>query len=176
MGWMRGLLWIHCKLVNNVVIVNNHLLDDQSAGQTQDPEGWWSIWLMCMTTMNFYSFLSWTYLSSSISKLLSLSLSCLHRASLLSISRCSFLCRRMFSSRICRSSSMYCARFSVSEKQRKKPQKTITLIMKKPWGQLPLYSAKLLLELVLKIAPVTKFRFSYIPQCLNVLMFILKKF
>lgn len=54
------------------------------------------------------------YLSSSISRLDSLSDSCLHRASLRSISLWSFLCSRMFSSLMCRSSSMYWARFSVS--------------------------------------------------------------
>lgn len=54
------------------------------------------------------------YLSSSISRLDSLSDSCLHKASLRSISLWSFLCRRMFSSLMCRSSSMYWARFSVS--------------------------------------------------------------
>lgn len=54
------------------------------------------------------------YLSSSISRLDSLSDSCLHKASLRSISLWSFLCSRMFSSLMCRSSSMYCARFSVS--------------------------------------------------------------
>lgn len=47
------------------------------------------------------------YLSSSISRLDSLSDSCLHSASLRSISLWSFLCRRMFSSLMCRSSSMY---------------------------------------------------------------------
>lgn len=56
------------------------------------------------------------YLSSSISRLDSLSDSCLHSASLRSISLWSFLCSRMFSSLMCRSSSMYWARFSVSGK------------------------------------------------------------
>lgn len=56
------------------------------------------------------------YLSSSISRLDSLSDSCLHKASLRSISLWSFLCSRMFSSLMCRSSSMYWARFSVSRK------------------------------------------------------------
>lgn len=56
------------------------------------------------------------YLSSSISRLDSLSDSCLQSASLRSISLWSFLCSRMFSSLMCRSSSMYWARFSVSGK------------------------------------------------------------
>lgn len=54
------------------------------------------------------------YLSSSISRLDSLSESCRHKASLRSTSRWSFLCRRMFSSRMWRSSSIYWALFSVS--------------------------------------------------------------
>lgn len=57
-----------------------------------------------------------THLSSSISKLDSLSESCRQRASLLSISLCSFLCSRKFSSLMWRSSSRYCAIFSESEK------------------------------------------------------------
>lgn len=60
------------------------------------------------------------YLSSSISRLDSLSDSCLHRASLRSISLWSFLCSRMFSSLMCRSSSMYWARFSVSGREKQK--------------------------------------------------------
>lgn len=56
------------------------------------------------------------HLSSSISRLDSLSESCRQRASLLSISLCSFLCNRKFSSRMWRSSSRYCAIFSESER------------------------------------------------------------
>lgn len=123
------------------------------------------------------------YLSSSISKLLSLSLSCLHRASLLSISRCSFLCRRMFSSRICRSSSMYCARFSVSDKRRgggscflKIYNMTSSMKEKKKKhktrGQLPLACSRIGSENNYFACPFSlKFRLSYSPQCLNICSF-----
>lgn len=63
---------------------------------------------------HLFSDCSSVYLSSSISRLDSLSDSCRHRASRRSISLWSFLCNRMFSSLIWRSSSMYWARFSVS--------------------------------------------------------------
>ena len=52
-----------------------------------------------------------TYLSSSISRLDSLSDRCLHSASLLSVSICSFLCNLKFSCLICFSSSNKAAIF-----------------------------------------------------------------
>lgn len=78
----------------------------------------WYVWL-CVLLWTFWSsfYVCCTYLSSSISRLDSLSDSCLHRASLRSISLWSFLCSRMFSSLMCRSSSIYWARFSVSESE-----------------------------------------------------------
>lgn len=57
------------------------------------------------------------YLSSSISKLDSLSDKCRHKFSLLSISSCSFLCNRRFSSLMCFSSCAYWAIFSSSAKK-----------------------------------------------------------
>lgn len=68
------------------------------------------------------------YLSSSISRLDSLSDSCLHRASLRSISLWSFLCRRMFSSLMCRSSSMYWARFSVSVRRHTEQMTSVEIL------------------------------------------------
>ena len=56
-------------------------------------------------------------LSSSISKLDSLSDKCRHKFSLLSISSCSFLCNRRFSSLMCFSSCAYWAIFSSSAKK-----------------------------------------------------------
>lgn len=76
------------------------------------------VWVLInKLNVNISGWLENTNLSSSISKLDSLSDSCLQSASLRSISLCNFLWSLKFSSLICRSSSKYCAIFSESEIQ-----------------------------------------------------------